>query len=1147
MISVFFAAVLSLLSFTTVYSVCVPQVPASNLSACPINQSISIEYYVNPELWYFRPAEIGLSNFSLSAVPEYFALSAGAVAMTKTLNQLFQGFQTVHYGGPSLFNISVPVTLNMDGNSCLSSVIISIIPQYDLRVVDIGVGNSYYARGLQGQINNRESCEVCNANSNPFAVIHGELTNAALYDVTSQVCNAFNVPVIAASITDLTFQQLYPASQLAAPWSALSSTSPAQISSAFKGFLGQFNWNFIVVFLDPNDQDQANEMSEITFGLSFVVYQNIDSTGTGCQLAILGAIESGFSVIYLDMVINKCAQCVNQILTSGLMEQNYIVIWGPTLMASVNNNLQTLASASNLSLSAFTGTFTLQTRMSAASFLPSFFSNMNGVFESWNASFLAEYENLDIVSVYDHANAVILASQGVASLFADQLCFFGNEGLMSNLSAHNLNNSLLVSEVTTKFVSFLSNSQLDGTYNIQSESSTGSDWKVELPVDELNLVPSRAFQYYTQQSGIWSEATNIAQWVHDSQGNSIVTIDVYNVVPEPMSANNLVGSYMSGNWMPNPITIVWPNNESLWQYVSGYPSNLAPLSSLSLSCITNSSCSSELTVAGTLHNGALTSYSTEASLSESGEWSMQIKCSEAGSVPSFGAALDNTSPAWSLIVNNYGGEVQVNFDSQFLGPDNFGINVATLSFWCTNSFSVLNSSVLITVNINPTNYNPSVSAQWGAGTANVVGIVVSTVGACLTLIFRHKKAIYSSSVPFLLTSWLGFILLFASGLLSILPVTGDEICQARPWLFNYGFILVMGSIFLKTYHIHLIFNNVKLVVRQISTRYLIMSLGIMLSLMTVVMLVWHLLETAQLYRVSSARPYCTTGSWVPFHLIAGLELLLVISCLCVSYLIRRVNQDYNESKCVAIIVYNTAFWGIAWWVVSSQESVSPPTLELLTSVFIAAVSFVNLFIFFFPKFYALSREDNKAFAITPRSGRSRLMDSAVRLSVIEASVGLKVGRLSGNVPELNIPENPKDALKQFREKLFETIRKWKANDSEHRRLKSQVRKCELTRDTDTQTINNWMNAIRVTLTSENLSVGDSDGLVEQMKSLARMDVDQLMEEAEKHEDSSRKRNAVAPLNSPKLSLSRPVGNFTPRHGMNSSIRNDEVELVVRTS
>ena len=94
-----------------------------------------------------------------------------------------------------------------------------------------------------------------------------------------------------------------------------------------------------------------------------------------------------------------------------------------------------------------------------------------------------------------------------------------------------------------------------------------------------------------------------------------------------------------------------------------------------------------------------------------------------------------------------------------------------------------------------------------------------------------------------------------------------------------------------------------------------------------------------------------------------------------------------------------------------------------------------------------------------------------------------------------------------------------------------------------QVVNNWMNAIRAALTSNQLSSRDADGLVGQMTNIVKMNVDQLMEEAERHEDSSRKRNNVIAASSPKLSVSKPPAT-TPRHG---TFHRDEIELAIKDS
>lgn len=1096
-----------------------------NFPECQNLPPLNVEYYVDPNLFYIRSVEIGLTNPNMSAVPENFVLSAGAIAMTETLNQLFLSFQTIHHGSPSLFNVSVPVILNEpNGTQCLFWPTVSVIPQYNLTMLDVGAGISYVDEGVQGRQNNRDSCSVCSntLGSNAFAMIHGTLDVAELYDVTAQICNSFNVPAIAASITDITFQELFPNAAITAEWSAVSALGPAQIGYALNNLMYPYQWYNLVLFADITDSNQITEVENIArsavVGTVFAFMQG----GTGCTSVIQSIVKSPVSIMYFDMDISKGKKCAADVLKSGLLQRNYVLIWGPTLMDSVNNNVSLLASEVGLPLSNFTGTFTLQLRKKEASFVPLLNSNINSLFASWGDPSLSQYQTAYASEIFDNANAAILASQGIYGLFSTELCLFSNQALNSSLPNNGSSFPDVVSFLTSNFISFISGST-NGTYSV---TQSGPDsWKINVPMTSFNLDPSSTFTYYSQSSGMWSTATNFDQWYHDDQGNALVTIDIYNIQGDEAV---YVGNSFNGYWYPNSSFVVeWPNPSALWQYNSGWPSDSPPLLSLALECAANFSCSSALTYTGIQYLGQrqVITYATEATLTGTGSWNMQVECAASGITPSYSASLTDltmsnvgTNP-WKLNFDAHTGEIQVNFDPSVINPDQWAGENVLVSFKCISQKGFLNGSLQITVNNDPSEYTPSSSYQWGLGAVNVAGIAFSVLGALFTLIFRHRRPIYASSVSFLVIAWIGFGLLFGSGLVSILSVSGDSICQTRSWLFNYGFVLVMGALFLKTYHIHTIFNNDKLMIRQISMWHFVMTLGIMLSLLTIVMLDWQLLDDTKLHRVSAFQPYCTTRSWVPFHIIAGLELALIMSCLWVSYRIRRVHQDYNESKCIAFVVYNTAFWGIAWWVLSSQESISPATLSLVTSFFICIVCFMNMFTFFFPKFYALSQEDIRTLSITPRNN-SRFVgskaDSAIRLSAMTGSDGLTF-----NQADFVLPEDPKDALKQAREKLFETLKRWKGNDVEHKRLKNKVHDHEVLRDNDTHLVNNWMSVIRSLLTSRQLSSRDSDGFVGQMTNLVRMDVAQLMEEAERYEEI-RKRNATqnAVFSSPKIS-SRP--------------------------
>jgi len=1112
----------------------------SQLPICSSIPSISLDIVIDPTLAYLRPTEIGLENPSLSASPEYFAASAGAIAMTETLNEIFQDFRTVHSGPNSLVGIPFPIVLNQTGGlPCVSIANLTVIPQYNLAITEIGTSNTYLAEGNQGVTNNRQSCQLCNSPSPPFAIIHGTLDNAGLYDVTSQVCNAFNVPTIAVSITDLTFQKLYPEAAASAHYSALASIGPTQIGAALNQLMIQFGWQSVTVFLDPTNTAQTNEVIRGFQVTGLGIYsQFVDYYGTGCSNGIIGVLDGSVSIIYIDLTISRVADCIRQMLSGELSSLNYIIIWGPTLMASVNNSFQNLAGAVGLSLANFTGTFTLQVRTRDASYSSLLQTNLQQLYNTWNDP--AMFDSLDIypTALYDNANAVILASQGIYGLLASKICVLIGPGMTLNLPDSLATPQTIAEKIAFNFASILSSLAPRDNYTVITPTATNNrSWNIQLNTANLNIVPNSAFYFYTQTSGYWSEASNTAKWYHDSLGNSLTTFDVYNLqtLSSPLVP---IGSYFSGSysWVYNSsVSVIWPNSSALWQYNSGFPGDTPPLSSLSISCLAGYSCPSTIVSQSPTYQGfsEIVSYSTTAVISDQGTWEMGIQCLGGGGTLFYTTSieLDNPDsfPAWSMSLNQRTAQVQLTFDSVLVDPNKWAGGGVTLAFSCFDKNNILNGTLHITIDNNESQYTPSTASQWIFVTLNSLGIASAFIGAGLTIFYRHHRPIYSSSIPFLLIALLGFSIIFGSGVISILPVSGDGVCQAKSWMFNYGFVLVMGSLLLKTFHIHKIFNNDKLIIYRISFWQFTLSLASMLAVVTVVMLVWQNVSDLNLHRNNTFQPYCVTGSWVPFHIIAGFELLLVLACLWLGYQIRKVHHDYNESKYVGFIVYNTAIWGITWWVMASQISISPATLSLLTSLFICVVCFLNAMIFFAPKFYAISIETtyNRGLVVTPRQGSNKLAhskDSDDANSALGPSLKSQPKSLGKPADEeFVLPQDGKDALKFARDKLFEVARKWKTNEGERIRLQKKVGECEALRVKDSECINTWMAVIRNVLTSGQVTAKDSEALILQMWRILSMRGSELIEEAEKYESARKKKETVPSLgnvnNAAKASMS----------------------------
>jgi 7 transmembrane sweet-taste receptor of 3 GCPR len=1107
---------------------------------------ILVEYSINPELAYFRPTEVGLSDPLQSVSPEYFALSGGAIAMTQTLNQLYFNHQTVHNGPvSSIFNVSIPVFLNQsDSSLCQQLVNVSVIPQYNLTISDIG---TEVELGLQGQTNNRDSCQTC-SQSQSYALIHGTLSSTSLYEVAAQVCNAFNVPTIAASVTDETFDELYPQAAASGEWSARSSTGPTQVGNALGYLLYQYDWTSVIMFVDPVSQTQANYVSEIAQAMqneivdflnayTLVPFLYIDSSDTGCASALPGVTSSGVSLLYLDIAVSRSYQCITQLVQSGLLSQNYVFIWGPTLMSSINNDLQLLAATVNVPVANLTGTFTIQIRSQQASFVPLLQSNIASTYASWNAPWLSQYQEAYASSVFDNANAVILASQGVHGFIANELCLLTSRGVYANVST----TEEVVNVVTEALISLISGSNTPGPYEVTSNANT---WEIFIPTTTLNFLPSRAFYFYTEESGMYSTSTNIQQWYHDNSGNSLITIDIYNVQQNGAENNSsLVGSYYSAtsSWQLNPsLQVVWPNPLALWQYVSGWPSSMPPLSALSLQCVTNYSCTSPITFEGFKSVGyaQVATYSSEVTLSGDGSWNTQLACvAPGGQELSYDAYIVETSQSdmaspWNLFINPFNGQLQVSFSTADIDAANWPGGSILVEFLCSNGPSRLNGTLEITVIDDSSGYTASNSAQWGLAIANGIGAVFSVWGFLLTLVHRKKRSFYASSIPFLLTIWLGFGVLFGAGIISIVPVTNSATCQAQSWMFNYGFALIMGSLLIKTWHIHLIYNSRTLLVKSFSTLELMIGLAGVLSAFTVVMLSWQLIPTAQLHRRSEFQPYCVTGSRVPFHILAGMELLLVIVSAYLSYRTRMVSQDHNESKCIIAVSYNTVLWGTCWWVLSSQFSIEPSVLEFLTSLFLCVACFMNMFLFFTPKFLGIWGENNRSnFERTSSKKNSDIRPSALRYGE-HIAASLMGNKLSNSQFEVT---NNLEGLRQARDKLFESLRKLKSGDAERNRLRVAMEKSANDRYDAIGMVNGWLATVRALLDQRKTMPGDTsvNSLLDNLKEITAMNTQQMMDEAQKQEEQSTRRpppkESSAAYNQTATSDLRQVTN-TPKMG-----------------
>ncbi|KAJ3113661.1 hypothetical protein HDU96_003100 [Phlyctochytrium bullatum] len=218
------------------------------------------------------------------------------------------------------------------------------------------------------------------------------------------------------------------------------------------------------------------------------------------------------------------------------------------------------------------------------------------------------------------------------------------------------------------------------------------------------------------------------------------------------------------------------------------------------------------------------------------------------------------------------------------------------------------------------------------------GVVVLCVNFTLVLgIYLWTKAnvkIFKAASP----AFLGIILLGANisylaiFVYSLYPVT-DITCISFIWLKYLGFALVFGALLVKTHRIHLIFDSTKrnhgTVPAIIPDSVLGIYLAVFLLIWCGVLVAWSLLPSQRPRRVfvhtialkstalSDAK--CSGGGGGNVagelesinYLCVGLMTATLVGAALLAYAVRRAPSAFNESKWIAIGIYNWAVLGIS--------------------------------------------------------------------------------------------------------------------------------------------------------------------------------------------------------------------------------------------
>ncbi|XP_068697152.1 metabotropic glutamate receptor 2-like isoform X2 [Montipora foliosa] len=259
--------------------------------------------------------------------------------------------------------------------------------------------------------------------------------------------------------------------------------------------------------------------------------------------------------------------------------------------------------------------------------------------------------------------------------------------------------------------------------------------------------------------------------------------------------------------------------------------------------------------------------------------------------------------------------------------------------------------------------------HWSEAWAMVI-IFVSSLGTILALFtcaifikFRKTAIVRASS------EHLSYFLLLGVAMFYITPICyiakpGKISCSLIPFMFGIGFVLVVGTILLKTNRISRIFNAKLLqtgFVSCLGNYCQLFILGCLLATEIMVTIGWVFGSSGgvfheTIYSMSSEEAWIVcnlTGSEVGFSLWLIYNAGLVIVCTYQAFLVRKVPQNYNESRliafnmttwCITVLVYIPSFMGTTAWY---RSVVTSFMLLFLGSLTLACIFVPKVFIILF--------------------------------------------------------------------------------------------------------------------------------------------------------------------------------------------------------
>lgn len=196
----------------------------------------------------------------------------------------------------------------------------------------------------------------------------------------------------------------------------------------------------------------------------------------------------------------------------------------------------------------------------------------------------------------------------------------------------------------------------------------------------------------------------------------------------------------------------------------------------------------------------------------------------------------------------------------------------------------------------------------------VLSIVTILIAAFVWYHRKHAVTVIASPVFCLLI--LGGVLISQLALQLYIHVRNNGGCMAFPWLGNYAFVIIFGSLFAKTWKMDMIFSRTKKLrtkKRAISSMLLFIIIGILLLIETFIMGLWQGLSPLKYQFVTDierreSRYSCRSTNGIYFFAASvAYKGLLMLWGMYLVVKTRNIDSDFRESTFIGWVIFAVFF------------------------------------------------------------------------------------------------------------------------------------------------------------------------------------------------------------------------------------------------